>query len=99
MTEVANPAMIDVGNLTLMEVHALTDAGGGLNLTDGHARLVLSPQQTAIVEQIPQMFTEATRRPFPDIEREAHAAFMAAIGQHSAPVGSGRILSLSLIHI
>src|SRR5262249_18419200 len=47
----------------------------------------------AIVEQIPQMFAEASRRPFREIEREAHAAFLYAIGQHSAPIGTGRILS------
>ncbi|MEV6038944.1 aminotransferase class I/II-fold pyridoxal phosphate-dependent enzyme [Nonomuraea sp. NPDC052116] len=85
--------MIEVGNLTTMEVDALTDVDGGLNLTDGHARLVLSEQQAAIVARIPEMFAEASRRPFPDIEREAHATFLKAIGQHSAPVGTGRILS------
>ncbi|MGC5016360.1 aminotransferase class I/II-fold pyridoxal phosphate-dependent enzyme [Streptosporangium sp. DT93] len=85
--------MSELANLTIMEVEALTDLGGGLNLTDGHARLVLSAQQAAIVERIPDMFTEASNRPFPDIEREAHAAFLGAIGQHSAPIGTGRILS------
>jgi aspartate/methionine/tyrosine aminotransferase len=80
-------------NLTTMEVEALTDVDGGLNLTDGHARQVLSEQQAAIVAQIPTMFAHASRRAFPQIEREAHAAFLGAVGQHSAPVGSGRILS------
>jgi aspartate/methionine/tyrosine aminotransferase len=85
--------MGDLANLTTIEVEALTDVGGGLNLTDGHARLVLSTEQAAIVARIPEMFVEASRRPFPDIENEAHAAFLGSIGQHSAPVGSGRILS------
>ncbi len=85
--------MIEVVNLTTMEVDALTDIDGGLNLTDGHARLVLTPQQAEIVARIPEMFVQASRRSFPHIEREAHAAFLGAIGQHSAPVGSGRILS------
>lgn len=85
--------MTDLANLTAMEVDALTDVDGGLNLTDGHARLALSEQQAAVVARIPQMFAAASSRPFSDIEREAHAAFLAAIGQHSAPVGSGRILS------
>ncbi len=76
-----------------MEVDALTDVYGGLNLTDGHARLALSAQQASIVTRIPDMFAEASRRPFWEIEREAHAAFFGAIGQHGAPVGSGRILS------
>jgi aspartate/methionine/tyrosine aminotransferase len=85
--------MSELANLTTMEVDALTDVDGGLNLTDGHARLVLSAEQAAIVARIPEMFAEASRRSFPDIEREAHTAFLRAIGQHSAPVGTGRILS------
>jgi len=85
--------MGDLANLTTMEVAALTDVAAGLNLTDGHARLDLSPQQAAIVARIPEMFVDASRRRFSDIESEAHDAFLKAVGQHSAPVGSGRILS------
>src|SRR5512138_2615804 len=85
--------MSELANLTTMEVDALTDVEGGLNLTDGHARLDLSPQQAAIVARIPEMFVVATRRSFPSIETAAHAAFLRAIGQHTAPVGTGRILS------
>jgi len=85
--------MIDVGNLTGMEISALNDVGGALNLTDGHARLGLTAEQAAIVARLPAMFAEASSRPFADIEREAHEAFLAAVGQHSAPVGSGRILT------
>jgi aspartate/methionine/tyrosine aminotransferase len=85
--------MIDVGNLTSMEVSALMDVDGTLNLTDGHARLALSAEQAQIVARIPAMFAEAGRRPFAEIERDAQVAFLSAIGQHSAPVGTGRILS------
>lgn len=82
-----------LANLTTMEVDALTDTVGGLNLTDGHARLLLTAQQEEVIAQIPEMFRDACRRSFPEIEYEAHRAFLGAIGQHSAPVGSGRILS------
>ncbi|WP_433389495.1 aminotransferase class I/II-fold pyridoxal phosphate-dependent enzyme [Micromonospora sp. KLBMP9576] len=85
--------MSELANLTTMEVDALTDVEGGLNLTDGHARLDLTPQQSAVVARIPEMFVEATRRPFPSIELAAHTAFLRAIGQHTAPIGTGRILS------
>lgn len=85
--------MTEVVNLTTMEVDALIDVDGGLNLTDGHARLLLTEQQSAIVDQLPGMFSAACSRPFAHIENEAHSAFMRAIGQHSAPVGTGRILS------
>jgi hypothetical protein len=43
--------------------------------------------------RIADMFTEASSRPFPDIEYEAHTTFLRAIGQHNVPVGTGRILS------
>ncbi|WP_431873274.1 aminotransferase class I/II-fold pyridoxal phosphate-dependent enzyme [Amycolatopsis sacchari] len=85
--------MIELANLTAMEVDALTDSDGGLNLTDGHARLLLSPQQRQIVARLPEMFAEASRRPFPEIETEAHTAFLHAVGQRTAPIGTGRILS------
>ncbi|MBR8640614.1 aminotransferase class I/II-fold pyridoxal phosphate-dependent enzyme [Streptomyces tuirus] len=85
--------MSELANLTMMEVDALTDRDGGLNLTDGHARLLLTEEQRAIVARIPEMFAEASRRPFPELEREAHETFLRAVGQHSAPVGTGRILS------
>lgn len=85
--------MTELANLTAMEVDALTDLDGGLNLTDGHARLHLTPQQAVIVKRIPEMFAAASRRSFPSIEHAAHRAFLGAIGQHTAPVGTGRILS------
>jgi aspartate/methionine/tyrosine aminotransferase len=85
--------MLELANLTAMEVAALTDSDGSLNLTDGHARLVLSDEQATVIARIPEMFAEASRRSFPEIEREAHSAFLHAIGQYSAPTESGRILS------
>ncbi len=85
--------MTAAANLTTMEVDALIDLDGGLNLTDGHARLDLTTEQAAVVDRIPDMFVLATKRAFPEIEQAAHTAFMRAIGQHSAPVGTGRILS------
>jgi aspartate/methionine/tyrosine aminotransferase len=85
--------MSELTNLTAMEVDALTDPDGGLNLTDGHARLPLSAEQADVVARLPEMFAEASRRSFPDLEREAHAAFLHAVGQVTAPVGTGRILS------
>jgi len=85
--------MTVLANLTTMEVDALSDLDGGLNLTDGHARLDLTPEQATIVDRIPEMFAMATKRAFPTIEEAAHTAFLRAIGQRSAPVGTGRILS------
>ncbi len=82
-----------VSNLTTMEIDALTDVDGSLNLTDGHARLRLTAQQAAIIEKFTDMFAEASARSFTAIEYVAHSTFLRALGQHSAPVGTGRILS------
>jgi aspartate/methionine/tyrosine aminotransferase len=84
--------MCDPANLTAMEVDALSD-DGGLNLTDGHARLDLTAEQSAIVARLPEMFATATQKSFSEIELAAHRAFFQAIGQHTAPIGTGRILS------
>src|SRR3954451_20402440 len=85
--------LMQVSNLPTMEADALTAVDGGLNLTDGHARLHLTSEQAAIVDHIPEMFAIASTRAFPAIEYEAHSAFLHAVGQHSAPIGTGRILS------
>ena len=85
--------MSELTNLTTMEVEALTDPDGGLNLTDGHARLPLTRQQAEIIARLPDIFAEVSRRPFREIELEAHTTFLRAIGQHTAPIGTGRILS------
>lgn len=85
--------MTNVENLTKMEVAALTDVNGGLNLTDGHARLTMSSRQAEIIKRFPDLFHEASQRRFADIETEAHRIFLDTIGQHTAPVGTGRILS------
>jgi aspartate/methionine/tyrosine aminotransferase len=86
-------SMNERASLTAMEFDALTGRDCGINLTDGHARFPLSGEQAAIIDCIPAMFAEASRRPFSEIEHAAHAAFFNAIGQLSAPVGTGRILS------
>ena len=85
--------MTDLASLTTMEVDALTDVDGGLNLTDGHARFDLTAEQAAIVARIPEMFALASCHSFRSIETRAHDTFLRAIGQHTAPIGTGRILS------
>ena len=85
--------MTVLDNLTKMEVAALTDVNGGLNLTDGHARLTLSQTQSEVIARFPELFAEASQRRFADIETEAHRTFFDTVGQHGAPVGTGRILS------
>lgn len=78
------------GNLTILETLALR---GGLNVSDGHPRMPLTEPQRRIVEQLAELFDEADKLPFEEIEREAQTVFLHGIGQQSAPVGTGRLLS------
>lgn len=80
-------------SLTSLEAEALASPDKELNLTDGHPRGQLTTSQRAIASTIPAMFDEAFKRPFQDIERDAHTAFFGATGQLTAPVGTGRSLS------
>ncbi|HEX6682644.1 MAG TPA: aminotransferase class I/II-fold pyridoxal phosphate-dependent enzyme [Candidatus Limnocylindrales bacterium] len=43
--------------------------------------------------ELPLMFDDAAQRPFADIEVDCHTTFFASLGQHSAPIGTGRIVS------
>ena len=63
------------------------------NVAEGYPRFTLTPSQQAIVDRFPELLAEATTTPYPQLEARAHRAFFEALGQRSAPVGSGRILS------
>jgi aspartate/methionine/tyrosine aminotransferase len=80
-------------NLTSMEAEALFDPTVPVNLTDGHPRMHLTKSQRSIVGELPVIFHDATRRSFSEIEVEAHASFFNSLGQCSAPVATGRIVS------
>lgn len=77
-------------NLTELEQRAL-DAP--INLADGHARQDPTPAQAEIISRLPELFADAQREPFEEIEHRAQAAFLACLGQASAPVQAGRIVS------
>jgi agmatinase len=77
-------------NLTMMETVALR---GGLNVSDGHPRMALTEGQGAVINRLSMLFDEAVKRPLEDVEAEAQATFLHGIGQLSAPVGTGRLLS------
>lgn len=80
----------DIANLTQLEMLALPEA---INVADGHARQEPSPQQRRIVECFTELFDGAARATYPDLETRAQTAFLTALGQKSAPIGTGRILS------
>ncbi|MER6752493.1 enduracididine biosynthesis enzyme MppP [Streptomyces fungicidicus] len=77
-------------NLTQLEFLALNSE---FNIADGHARQPLTPGQSKIVNDLPLLFEDGEKRPVEQLEREAHAAFFKALGQHRYPSSPGRVLS------
>jgi aspartate/methionine/tyrosine aminotransferase len=63
------------------------------NVAEGYPRFAPTPSQAAILARLGDLMEEALATPFPDLETRAHAAFFHSLGQASAPVGAGRIIS------
>ncbi|MFD0689971.1 aminotransferase class I/II-fold pyridoxal phosphate-dependent enzyme [Actinomadura fibrosa] len=76
--------------LTTLENRAIAH---GLNVSDGHPRMPLTRGQRAIVAELGDLFDQAAKRPFHEIEEEAHRSFLHGLGQHAAPVGTGRLVT------
>lgn len=68
-------------NLTQLELRA---ERSGLNLADGHARQPLTASQAMVVDRLPELFRRAQRGVVPDLDREAQATFLSALGQQRA---------------
>lgn len=77
-------------SLTQMQLLAV---GSDTNVAEGYPRFEPTRSQSEILSRLPEFMTEARRTPYPVLETRAHSAFLHALGQVSAPVGSGRILS------
>jgi len=77
-------------NLTQMEKPALV---AEVNVADGHPRQSLTPSQREIVARFPELFYRSCREDFDELEARSQAAYLAAVGQRSVPVGTGRVLS------
>ncbi len=72
----------------------LLGVGSDTNVAEGYPRFALTAGQQAIADDLPAILAKATSTPFTILETRAHAAFCAALGQDSAPIGSGRIISM-----
>ena len=77
-------------SLTQMQ---LLGVASDTNVAEGYPRFAPTPSQQSIIDHFPRLHAEAYRTPYPQLESRAHAAFFHALGQRSAPIGSGRILS------
>jgi aspartate/methionine/tyrosine aminotransferase len=77
-------------SLTQMQLLGL---GSETNVAEGYPRYEPSEAQAAILARLPELMTEARRTPYPILDARAQSAFLHALGQHRAPIGSGRIIS------
>ena len=71
----------------------LAGVGTDVNVAEGYPRQRLTASQQAIIDRFPELMQEALRTPFKELEARAHGAFFGALGQTTAPVGSGRLMS------
>ncbi len=85
------PTLTATTSLTQMQ---LLGVGSGTNVAEGYPRFAPTPSQLAILARLPELMAEAQSTPYAVLESRAHSAFLRALGQETAPVGSGRVLSL-----
>ncbi len=79
-----------MNNLTEFECLALNSP---LNLADGHARQALTASQARIIDDLPNLFAKAAARPPEEVGLDACRAYLGLLGQHSHPVGDGRVFA------
>jgi enduracididine biosynthesis enzyme MppP len=72
----------------------LAGIGTDVNVAEGYPRQRLTAPQQAIVQRFPELMEDAIATGFRELETRAHEAFFGALGQTSAPIGSGRLTSL-----
>jgi aspartate/methionine/tyrosine aminotransferase len=82
--------LVSTPTLTQME---LLGVASDVNVAEGYPRFAPTESQAAILARLGELMEEARKTPFPLLETRAHEAFFHALGQHSAPIASGRILS------
>ncbi len=66
---------------------------GGTNVAEGYPRFAFTPTQRAIVDRLPRMMLDSQSTPFAALEANAQWALLLGLGQRTAPVGTGRIMS------
>ena len=82
--------MTGTASLTQMQ---LLGVASETNVAEGYPRFEPTSSQAAILDRLSELMAEARNTPYPAIEVRAHQAFLHALGQASAPIGSGRIIS------
>ncbi len=77
-------------SLTQMQ---LLGVGSSTNVAEGYPAFAPTETQQAILDRLPLLMHRARTTPYPQLEASAQAGFAHALGQGTAPVGSGRFLS------
>jgi histidinol-phosphate/aromatic aminotransferase/cobyric acid decarboxylase-like protein len=72
-------------------MHAFGDAE--TNVAEGYPSWELTHGQRRIVDQLPHLMLEAYRSPYSVVEANAQRALLWGLGQRTAPIGTGQILS------
>ena len=63
------------------------------NVAEGYPRFDFTASQQAIVDRLPAFMAEANRVAYSTLEARAQRSLLDAVGQATAPIGTGRILS------
>jgi aspartate/methionine/tyrosine aminotransferase len=63
------------------------------NVAEGYPRWDLTPSQHRIIDQLPRLMRAAYETPFSALEANAQRALLWGLGQRTAPIGTGNILS------
>jgi aspartate/methionine/tyrosine aminotransferase len=71
----------------------LLGVAAGTNVAEGHPRHAPTPAQRRVIARLGEFVEEAAVTPYPALEARAYRAFSGALGQISAPIGSGRLIS------
>ena len=72
-------------------MHAFGEAP--TNVAEGYPSWELTRSQHRIVDQLPQLMHAAYQRPYSILEANAQRALLWGLGQRTAPIGAGQILS------
>ena len=82
---------MQAGSSVTQLMHAFGDIE--TNVAEGYPRFAFTAAQQRIVDRLPNFMAEANRTPYSSLEARAQRALLDAVGQQTAPVGTGRILS------
>ncbi|MEO7203550.1 MAG: pyridoxal phosphate-dependent aminotransferase [Candidatus Limnocylindrales bacterium] len=70
--------------------HAFSETA--TNVAEGYPAFAFTPSQQAIVDRFPELLARALATPYPALAARAQRAFFDALGQKTAPVGTGRVI-------